>query len=126
MKISFRQKGDFSKLTTYLTKIRKPVDPRDLYHLGEEGVAALSSATPINSGLTANSWYYDIITTDESVIINFCNSNVIDGVPVAILLQYGHATRNGAWIEGIDFINPAIRPVIKRIAKKAWKEVTKP
>jgi len=125
MKISVRQKGDFSKLTRYLVQAKKAVNIRDLDKFGKEGVAALSSATPVDSGKTANSWYYEIINENGSTSITFYNSNIQNGVPIAIILQYGHGTRNGGWVEGRDYINPAIQPIFDKIAEKAWKEVTK-
>ena len=123
--ISFRQKGDFSKLTRFLEKAKETVKIGDLNHYGREGVAALKSATPVDSGLTANSWYYEIKQEKGSVTITFNNSNIQNGVPIAIILQYGHGTRNGGWVEGRDYINPAIRPIFDKIANNAWKEVTK-
>ena len=123
--ISFRQKGDFSKLTRFLEKAKETVKIGDLDHYGREGVAALSSATPVDTGLTASSWYYEIKHDKGSVKISFNNSNVQKGVPIAIILQYGHATGNGGWVEGRDYINPAIQPIFDKIANDAWKEVTK-
>lgn len=124
--ISFSHKGDFSKLTSFLEKAKESVKLGNLDRYGKEGVAALASATPVDSGLTANSWYYEIEHRDGSATINFCNSNIQNGVSIAVILQYGHATRNGGWIQGRDYINPAIQPVFDRIAESAWKEVTKP
>lgn len=89
------------------------------------GVEALSKATPKNSGKTASSWFYEIQRDNSSWIITWKNSNINNGVPIAIVLQYGHATRNGGYIEGIDYINPALKPVFERIADSAWKEVTR-
>ena len=123
--ISFRQKGDFSKLTRFLERAKESVKIGDLDKYGREGVAALSSATPIDSGKTANSWSYEITNKDESVTITFNNSNIQNGVPIAIVLQYGHGTRNGGWVQGRDYINPAIQPVFDEIVDKAWREVTK-
>ena len=123
--ITFRQKGDFSKLTRYLEKAKEAVKLGDLDKYGREGVAALASATPIDSGLTANSWYYEIENQNGRVAINFKNSNINEGVPIAIILQYGHGTRNGGWVQGRDYINPAIRPIFDEIASTAWKGVTK-
>lgn len=125
MKISVRQKGNFSKLTRYLIKAKQAVTLSDLDKFGKEGVAALSSATPIDSGKTANSWYYEIENKNGSTTIAFYNSNIQNGVPIAIILQYGHGTRNGGWVQGRDYINPAIQPIFDKIAEKAWKEVTK-
>ena len=123
--ISFRQKGDFSKLTRYLERVKNVVKIGDLDKYGREGVAALSSATPVDSGLTASSWYYKIEHKSGSATISFHNSNINKGVPIAIILQYGHGTRNGGWVQGRDYINPAIQPIFDRIANDAWREVTK-
>lgn len=123
--ISFRQKGDFSKLTRYLENAKGAAKLSSLDVYGREGVAALASATPVDTGKTASSWYYKISRTNNSVTISFNNSNIQNGVPIAIILQYGHATGNGGWVEGRDYINPAIRPIFDKIAKNAWEEVTK-
>lgn len=123
--INFRQKGDFSKLTHFLEKAKEIVKLGDLDRYGREGVQALSSATPVESGLTASSWYYTIEHGRDSASISFHNSNINKGVPIAIILQYGHGTRNGGWVEGRDYINPAIQPVFDKIADDAWKEVIK-
>ena len=123
--ISFRQKGDFSKLTRFLERAKESVKIGDLDKYGREGVAALSSATPIDSGKTANSWSYEITNKDGSVTITFNNSNIQNGVPIAIILQYGHGTKNGGWVQGRDYINPAIQPVFDEIVNNAWREVTK-
>ena len=123
--ITFRQKGDFSKLTRYLERAKEVIKLGDLDKYGQEGVDALSSATPVDSGLTASSWYYKIENKSGSAIISFYNSNVNNGVPIAIILQYGHGTNNGGWVEGRDYINPAILPIFEKIANDAWEEVTK-
>ena len=123
--ITFRQKGDFSKLTRFLEKAKEVVRLGDLDKYGREGVAALASATPIESGRTASSWYYQVENKNGSASITFYNSNVNKGVPIAIILQYGHGTRNGGFVQGRDYINPAIQPIFDRIADEAWKEVTK-
>ena len=125
MGISFRHKGDFSKLTRYLANAKKSIKASDFDKFGMEGVAALASATPVDSGLTASSWYYEIRNENGSITISFNNSNIQNGVPIAIILQYGHGTRNGGWVEGRDYINPVIQPLFDKIAEKAWKEVTK-
>lgn len=122
--ISFRQKGDFAKLTRYLVKVNEAVKRADLDRYGKEGVAALASATPVDSGLTANSWYYEIERGRGTSSITFYNSNVHKGICIAIILQYGHGTGTGGWVEGRDYINPAIQPIFDRIAENAWKEVT--
>ena len=123
--IGFRQKGDFSKTTKFLTKLKQNVDISTFEKYGKKGVAALASATPVDSGLTANSWYYKIEKTNDSISLLFCNSNIQNGVPIAVILQYGHGTRNGGWVQGRDYINPAIQPLFDKIAENAWKEVTK-
>lgn len=123
--INFRQKGDFSKLTHFLEKAKEIVKLGNLDRYGREGVQALSSATPVESGLTASSWYYTIEHGRDSASISFHNSNINKGVPIAIILQYGHGTRNGGWVEGRDYINPAIQPIFDKIADDAWKEVIK-
>ena len=123
--ITFRQKGDFSKLTRYLEKVKSVVKLSDLDKYGKEGVAALASATPVDTGLTASSWSYEIKQKNGSISISFKNSNIQNGVPIAIILQYGHGTRNGGWVQGRDYINPAIQPIFDKIADEAWKEVTK-
>ena len=123
--ISFRHKGDFSKLTRFLEKAKEAVRLGDLDKYGREGVAALASATPVDTGLTANSWYYKIEHQDGTATISFFNSNVQNGVPIAIILQYGHGTGTGGWVQGRDYINPAIQPIFDKIVTEAWREVTK-
>ena len=123
--ISFRQKGDFSKLTSFLERAKETVYLGDLNKYGRQGVAALASATPIDSGETAESWYYEIENNKESATITFYNSNIQNGVPIAIILQYGHGTRNGGWVEGRDYINPALQPIFDQIVDDAWREVNK-
>ena len=121
--ISFRQKGDFSKTKKYFEKLKTAVNFQNLDKYGQEGVRALSSATPVDTGKTAGSWEYKVERKDGKVSISFYNTNVVDGVPIAIILQYGHATRNGGWVQGRDYINPAIQPIFDKIADSAWKEV---
>ena len=123
--ISFRQKGDFSKLKRYLERVKESAKIGVLDKYGREGVAALASATPVETGKTANSWYYEIKRQNGSVSIEFKNSNIKDGVPIAVILQYGHGTGTGGWVQGRDYINPAIQPIFDKIADSAWKEVTK-
>ena len=122
--ITIRHKGDFSKLTRYLESLKETVRLRDLNKYGREGVAALASATPVDSGLTANSWYYKIEDKNGRVTLSFHNSNIQNGVPIAVIIQYGHGTNNGGWVEGRDYINPAIQPVFDRIVNDIWREVT--
>lgn len=121
--ITFKQNGNFSNLSITLKRMKRFVDNISLEKYGKEGVTALASATPVDTGLTANSWNYKIEQTKNSVSITFYNTNIQNGVPIAIILQYGHGTRNGGWVEGRDYINPAIQPIFDRIANEAWKEV---
>lgn len=121
--ITFRQKGDFSRLTRFMERAKEAVRLGDLNRYGRAGVAALASATPVDTGETAKSWRYEIFNRDGMVRISFLNSNIQNGVPIAIILQYGHTTGNGGWVEGRDYINPAIRPIFDQIANEAWREV---
>ena len=123
--ITFKHKGNFSKTMKFLENSKKAVKSMDLSRFGEAGVAALMSATPVGTGLTASSWYYKIESKNGITAINFCNSNIQNGVPIAVILQYGHGTRNGGWVQGRDYINPAIQPIFDKIANEAWREVTK-
>ena len=123
--ISFRQKGDFSNLSRFLERAKETVKIGDLDKYGRAGVAALSSATPVDTGKTAASWTYAIVRQNGSVSIEFHNTNIQKGIPIAIILQNGHATGTGGWVEGRDYINPAIQPIFDKIAKEAWEEVTK-
>ena len=123
--ITFRQKGDFSKASRYLERLKEAAKLDVLDKYGREGVAALASATPTETGLTASSWTYEIERKGNSVSIVYKNSNINKGVPIAVILQYGHGTGTGGWVQGRDYINHAIQPVFDRIADEAWKEVTK-
>lgn len=115
--IRFRQTGDFSKTEKYLKKVRKQkfFDLLDSY--AQAGAEALADATPKDTGKTASSWSYDIYRTKSSIRIVWKNSNIVDGVPIAIILQYGHATGLGGFVEGEDYINPSIRPVFDDISE---------
>jgi hypothetical protein len=124
--VTFTTSGNFSKFDSYCQQILEAVKLSDLDKYGQMGVDALAHYTPIDSGLTASSWSYEITRTKKGVTIGFKNSNVTsNGTPVAILLQYGHATRGGGYVEGIDYINPALRPIFNQIAIEAWREVTR-
>lgn len=123
--IMFEQRGNFNRIENFLNRMYQKGYARDWDSYGREGVAALSKATPIDSGKTANSWYYEIVEKKGTVEITWRNSNVHDGVPIAIILQYGHATGNGGYVKGVDYINPAIRPIFEEIANSAWKEVSR-
>lgn len=123
--IKIRQKGGFKKLTSFLEKAKESFDTGILDEYGKKGVAALSSATPVDTGLTASSWFYKIENKNGVAKIEFHNSNVQKGVLIALILQYGHGTKNGGYVVGRDYINPAIQPVFDELAENAWKEVTR-
>lgn len=121
--ISFIQKGDFRKTEKLLKKTFGKDFRKILDDYGKRGVQLLSDATPVETGETAISWGYEIIQNGSSISVQWHNYNVNKGVNIAIILQYGHATRSGGWVEGRDYINPALRPVFDELADKAWKEV---
>ena len=123
--ISFRHKGDFSKTSRFLEKAKSVVRRGDLDKYGQQGVAALASATPKDTGKTAQSWEYKNTMKSGSVAITFHNTNIKNGVPIAVIIQYGHGTNNGGWVQGRDYINPAIQPIFDKIVNDVWKEVTK-
>lgn len=122
--IRFGGKGDFSKTKNYLKRLKEAVRLGILDKYGKAGVAALSSATPVDSGKTASSWFYDVSQSQTGAKITFYNSHVNKGVNIAIILQYGHGTGTGGWVEGRDYINPAIQPVFDKLVESVWKEVT--
>jgi hypothetical protein len=115
--------GDLKNTRNFLNNLKRRNFLKNLDKYGEMGVKALREATPRDTGTTANSWSYVIEETNDSVTITWLNSNENRSIPIALLLQYGHATRNGGWIAGIDYINPALKPIFEAIAKSAWEEV---
>ena len=121
--ITFRHVGNFSKMDRFLARLmnREYLNILDKY--GQKGVNALAAATPKRTGLTAASWTYEITHNLESSTISWKNTNVNKGVNIAIILQYGHGTRNGGYVAGRDYINPAIQPIFDQMAVEAWKEV---
>lgn len=121
--IRFKQKGDFKNLESFLNRAGKFDMRTFLDRYGREGVEALRSNTPIDSGLTASSWDYYIDTNKRTSKIVWTNTHNISGVNIAIILQYGHATKNGGYVQGQDYINPAIRPIMDKIADDVWREV---
>ena len=123
--IKISHKGDFSKTVNYLKRLKESTRLDILNKYGQRGVNALASATPVDSGLTASSWYYEIEQKAGSSAIVFNNSNIQNGVPIAIILQYGHGTGTGGWVQGRDYINPAVQPLFDQIANDVWREVTK-
>lgn len=122
--ITIESKGSFKNLDKFLQRMSKGDIFRSLDQYGREGVQALASATPKESGLTAASWGYEVFNDRAGWTIRWYNSNVVDGVPVAILLQVGHGTGTGGYVSGRDYINPALKPVFDRIANSVWKVVT--
>lgn len=123
--IDIKQKGDFKNLLSFLKDSQHQPNLDLLRQYGEEGVNLLREATPKDSGKTAESWYYKIEQNNGSTSLSFYNSNENNGVVIAILLQYGHATGTGGYVEGIDYINPAVQPLFNELAEKVWKEVKK-
>ena len=121
--ISYRYKGG-DKTDNFLKASIKKIKQIDFEKYGEAGVAALASATPKATGKTSASWYYTVKNQNGIISITFNNSNIVNGVPIAIVLHYGHSTKNGGWIEGRDYIKPAIRPVFDKMTNKMWEEVT--
>ena len=121
--ISVTQKGNFKKTDRFLSGLIGLHYRRKLDHYGKRGVEALKSATPKDSGETAEAWSYEIVEQPGRTAIYWRNSHVVNGTNIAVILQYGHATRNGGFVEGIDYINPAILPIFEDMAKEVWKEV---
>lgn len=121
--IVFKQKGNFKTTRKFLKRCSNLQLDDLLDQCGKEGVEALARATPKDTGKTAASWSYAVHKSDGRITITWSNSNIVDGVPIAVILQYGHGTRNGGYVEGVDYINPAMRPIFERIAQRAWGEV---
>lgn len=121
--IGVTQKGNFRKTDRFLHHLIGAHYAKKLQYYGERGVQALKAATPKDTGETANAWSYEIVEENGRTAVYWRNSHVENYVNIAIILQYGHATRNGGFVEGIDYINPAIRPIFEEMAKEAWKEV---
>lgn len=124
MMIGVNHRGSFKKLETFLHAVKKDRLFSDLHEYGRRGVAALATATPTDSGITANSWEYRIVNGRKPTI-QWYNTNVNDGANVAILIQYGHGTGTGGYVQGIDYINPAIQPIFDKISNDIWKRVTR-
>lgn len=122
--ITFTQKGNFNKTENFLKKASNSNYLSILEKYGQQGVIALSAATPIDSGETAKSWGYKISRFSGGAKIIWTNSHIVDGVPIAVIIQYGHGTKNGGYVQGRDYINPVMKPIFDKIANEAWKEVT--
>ena len=125
MTIYFTEKGDFSNTERYLARLKSGQRLAILNKYGSLGAAALSNATPVESGVTANSWSYSIVERPGYYSIRWHNSHIEDGVNIAVILQYGHGTGTGGYVQGRDYIMPAIRPIFDQITAEAWREVTR-
>ena len=123
--IKVKHKGNFNKTEKFFNRVLKRGYLNILGNYGEMGVAALRNATPSESGKTADSWGFGIEEGNGTVTLYWSNSNENNGVNIAILLVYGHGLQNGGYVQGIDFVNPAMRPIFEKIANECWKEVTK-
>lgn len=122
--ITVSVKGDFKNTNNFLQRALHLFNMGILDKYGRMGVDALVSATPRDSGITANSWYYKISYRRNGVAIEWLNSSQNEGIPIVILVQYGHGFQNGGYYQGVDFINPALRPIFDEIAEEVWKELT--
>lgn len=126
MPIKFVQKGNFSKTSKFFERCLHLFHAGVLDSYGRKGVVALSEATPVNTGVTAASWTYKINNNRNELSIEWLNSNTTEnGIPIVVLIQYGHGMPNGGYVQGVDFINPAMKPIFDEIAQALWKEVTK-
>ena len=123
--ISYRTRGDLSKTDTFLTRLLKQDLKSILNKYGQLGVEALSAATPVDTGKTAASWDYEVTIASGSATLTWTNSNTNQGVPIALLIQYGHGTPTGGYVPGQDYIKPAIRPIMDELTNELWKEVSK-
>ena len=124
MTISIKSSGDFKNTEKFLGAMKDQTMYKVLEPYARSGVDALSAATPTETGKTAASWGYEITIEQGHCRIDWTNDNINDSVNIAVILQYGHGTRNGGYVQGVDYINPALKPVFDRLAKDAWKEVT--
>lgn len=125
MTIYFEEKGDFSNTERYLARLKSSQKYAVLNKYGSLGVAALSNATPVESGQTAASWSYSIVERPGYYSIRWHNSHIENGIPIAVILQYGHGTGTGGYVQGRDYIMPAIRPIFDQMVAEAWREVTR-
>jgi len=122
--ITFKHKGNFNNTERFLNNASRLRFDSIFENFGAEGVRELSKATPVDTGETANSWSYHVQRTYKGYILSWSNSKMAGQTPLVILLQYGHGTRGGTYVQGIDFINPALKPVMQNLADRLWKEVT--
>lgn len=121
--IEFKHRGNFRKTDGFLKNLKYFSIDQILDYYGQKGVEALKATTPVDTGKTASSWYYEIVKEQGKTSVVWKNSNIKDWVNVAVIIQYGHATSSGSWVEGIDYINPALQPIFNQIAEDAWNEI---
>ena len=122
--ITLEASGNYSQTTTWLQRIGRMSIEQQLRRYGLKGVKALASSTPVGTGKTASSWSYTVSQKDDNWVLSWNNSNIVRGTPIAIILQYGHVTGTGGWVQGRDYINPAIKPIMDEIAEGVWRTVT--
>lgn len=122
--VVMKQSGSLKNFEGFLYKNRKQRLYQLLNEYGKQGVELLRDATPVDTGKTASGWDYEIEVNSQGASLYWVNNNVNEGVPIAILIQYGHATRSGSYVQGVDYINPALRPLFESMATKLWKEVS--
>ena len=121
--ITLEASGSYSSTTTWLQRIGRMSIESQLARYGAKGVKALASSTPVETGKTASSWSYSVTRKGDTWILSWENTNVVRGVPIAIILQYGHVTGTGGWVQGRDYINPAVKPLMDEIAEGVWRTV---
>lgn len=121
--ISVSHKGDFNNLETLINRVLRRDYLNILAEYGRKGVEALRAATPVDTGLTRDSWEYEITANSKKTSIYWTNSNIQNGIPIAIILQYGHGTKNGGYVQGVDYINPALAPIFRQMANEAWRRI---
>lgn len=121
--ITLEASGSYSSTTTWLQRLGRMSIEQQLARYGAKGVKALASSTPVETGKTASSWSYSVSRKGDTWVLAWENSNVVRGVPIAIILQYGHVTGTGGWVQGRDYINPAIKPLMDEIAEGVWRTV---
>lgn len=121
--IRVKQRGNFNNIERFINKVLRKDYLNTLDDYGQKGLEALKEATPIDSGKTKDSWRYRILFANGKIKIQWYNTNIVDGAPIAIILQYGHATRNGGFVQGVDYINPAMRPIFEQMADEVWGKV---
>ena len=122
--ITLEASGNYSQTTTWLQRIGRMSIEQQLRRYGLKGVKALAPSTPVGTGKTASSWSYTVSQKGDNWVLSWNNSNIVRGTPIAIILQYGHVTGTGGWVQGRDYINPAIKPIMDEIAEGVWRTVT--